>query len=234
MIFGMHRVLLVFLCFLGVSSGALAQSELCPPYSKSVRLSFETKRIEPTYHTDVSIQDVRQLYTVRGQRISRAHANAIGLTYAEISLELGAATRSVPRERGGYCVYLEDVEADFGFDRVDVYVGKEYRRGTCEYRTILDHENEHVAINNDVVQRFAPKVRQAIEQELRKMQPIFTPTVRTGARRAVEDIRQRMAPIMKAFQSEQRRRNSAIDTDTNYGALQDLCLDWDLYRRMSR
>lgn len=217
-----------------MSSGALAQSALCPPYSKPVRLNFETKRVEPTYHTSVSIQDVRQLYTVRGQRISRAHANAIGLTYAEISLELGAATRSVPRERGGYCVYLEEVEADFGFDRVDVYVGKEYRRGTCEYRTILDHENEHVAINNAVVRSYAPKVRQAIERELRKMKPLFTPTVRTGARRAVEDIRQRMAPIMKAFQAEQRRRNGAIDTDTNYGALQELCLDWDLYRRLSR
>lgn len=230
----MCRIFIVFLCFVGMSSGALAQSALCPPYSKPVRLNFETKRVEPTYHTNVSIQDVRQLYTVRGQRISRAHANAIGLTYAEISLELGAATRSVPRERGGYCVYLEDVEADFGFDRVDVYVGQEYRRGTCEYRTILDHENEHVAINNTVVRSYAPKVRQAIERELRKMKPIFTPTVRTGARRAVEDIRQRMAPIMKAFQAEQRRRNGAIDTDTNYGALQELCLDWDLYRRLSR
>jgi hypothetical protein len=234
MIVGMRTIALVFICFVSMASGVSAQSNLCEPYSEPIRLQFETKRVEPTYNTDVSIQDVRQLYTVRGQRISRAHANAIGLTYAEISLELGAATRSVPRERGGYCVYLEEVEADFGFDRVDVYVGKEYRRGTCEYRTILDHENEHVAINNAVVRTYAPKVRQAIEKELRKMRPIFTPTVRTGARRAVEDIRQRMAPIMKSFQSEQRRRNGAIDTDTNYGALQELCLDWDLYRRLSR
>lgn len=234
MILGMRRVFLVALCFVAMSSGAWAQSDLCEPYSNPIRLTFETKLVEPTYNTDISIQDVRQLYTVRGQRISRSHANAIGLTYAEISLELGAATRSVPRKRGGYCVYLEEVEADFGFDRVDVYVGKEYRRGTCEYRTILDHENEHVAINNAVVRKFAPRLRQAMEGELRAMQPIFTPTVKTGAKRAVEELRQRIQPMMKAFQREQRQRNGEIDTDSNYGALQELCLDWDLYRQMAR
>ena len=231
----MRTVFFLSFGFLFIAIGAAAaQSDLCEPYKTAVRLAFKTKLVEPTYNTDISIQDVRQLYTLRGQRISRAHANAIGLTYAEVSLELGASTRSIPRARGGYCVYLEEVQADFGFDRVDVYVGREYRLGTCEFRTILDHENEHVAINNSVVRTYAPRIRQAMEGELRSMKPIFTPTVNTGARRAVEELRQRIQPMMKAFQQEQRRRNAEIDTDTNYGALQELCLDWGLYRQMAR
>ncbi|NKB44047.1 MAG: hypothetical protein GKS03_07170 [Alphaproteobacteria bacterium] len=225
----MRRYFLI-LSILFVSPAALAQSDLCPPYTNSVRLKFETKLVQPTYNTDISIQDVRQLYTVRGQRISRAHANAIGLTYAEVSLNLSAATRSVPRQRGGYCVYLEEVRAEFGFDRVDVYVGREYRRGTCEYRTILDHENEHVAINNSVVRGYGPRLRQSIARELGRLRPLFTTTVNTGARQTVADLQQRIQPMMDAFQQEQRRRNAAIDTDTNYGALQELCLDWDRYR----
>lgn len=224
------RIILLALSIVFLSAPVWAQSNLCTPYTNPVRLKFETKLVQPTYHTNLSIQDVRQLYTVRGQRISRAHTNAIGLTYAEISLGLSASTRSVPRQRGGYCVYLEEVQADFGFDRVDVYVGREYPRGTCEYRTILDHENEHVAINNSAVRGYGPRLRQSLERELGRLKPLFTTTVRTGARQIVEDLRQRIQPMMDAFQREQRRRNAAIDTDANYGALQELCLDWDRYR----
>lgn len=131
---------------------AQAQTNLCQPYEKAVRVSFDTRLIPATYNHTLSIKDVRELYTVRGQRVSRAHSNAIGITYAEISLSLSASTRSLPREQGGYCVYLDEVKADFGFEKFDVYIGREYQRGSCEYRTILDHENEHVAINNATVQ----------------------------------------------------------------------------------
>ena len=132
---------------------AQAQTNLCQPYEKAVRVSFDTRLIPATYNHTLSIKDVRELYTVRGQRVSRAHSNAIGITYAEISLSLSASTRSLPREQGGYCVYLDEVKADFGFEKFDVYIGREYQRGSCEYRTILDHENEHVAINNATVSR---------------------------------------------------------------------------------
>lgn len=221
----------ILVCLLAFHAGsAVAQGALCEPYSNAVRLRFETQLIEPTYNTDLSIQDVRQLYTVRGQRISRAHENAIGLTYAEISLGLSASTRSLPRPGGGYCVYLEEVNAKFGLERLSVYLGREYPRGSCEFRTILDHENEHVAINLEVVKDYGPRLRQSLENELRRIAPLFAPSVNMGARRAVADLQQRVQPMMDALKQEQRRRNGAIDTDHNYGALQELCLEWDRYR----
>lgn len=223
--FGLMMVLCV-----GLAAPAMAQRDLCEPYKSPVNVTFETRVIPPTYNHSLSVNEVRSLYTVRGHSISRAHSRAIGLTYAEISLGLAAATRSVPRERGGYCVYLEEVKADFGFDRFEVYIGREYPRGSCEYRTILDHENEHVAINNRAVREYGPLIRQSIEQQLSVLPPLFTPNVNTGARLAIQQLQERIQPAIEAFKREQRRRNSAIDTDANYGALQELCLDWALYR----
>lgn len=213
-----------------LTAPAFAQTDLCPPYKTPVSVQFETRLVPPTYNHDLSVSEVRALYSARGQRISRAHARAIGLTYAEISLGLSASTRSVPRERGGYCVYLEDVKADFGFDRFDVYIAREYRRGTCEYRTILDHENEHVAINNRAVKDYGPRLRRTIEQQLSYLPPLFTPSVNTGARLAIQQLQERLQPVMNAFKREQSRRNRAIDTEANYGALQELCTGWAQYR----
>lgn len=210
--------------------GSWAQRELCEPYSDAVRVAFDTKFIPATYNHSLSIKDVRQLYTANGQRVSRAHSNAIGITYAEIALSLSAATRSIPRERGGYCVYLDEVRAEFGFDKFEVYIGKEYPKGSCEYRTILDHENEHVVINNNVVKDYGPRIRRTIEQQLASMPPLFAPSVNNGARRAVQELQQRIEPTVQAFKREQRRRNAAIDTTANYGALQELCSNWARYR----
>ena len=207
-----------------------AQTDLCTPYRKAGRVVFDTKLMPVTYNHTLSVKDVRQLYTVRGQRVSRSHSNAIGITYAEIGLSLSASTRSLPRERGGYCVYLEEVKVDFGFEKFEVYIGREYRRGSCEYRTILDHENEHVAINKRAVKEYGPRLRRSIEQQLSFMPPLFAPTVDTGARRAVQELQNRIEPVMNAFKREQRRRNSAIDTEANYGALQQLCNNWARYR----
>lgn len=225
----MRSVGIAFLLLL-FGSEVYAQPALCPPYTDPIRLSFDTRIPDPQYRFDLSIQDVRQLYTLRGQRITRAHSNAIGLTYAEISVRLGAATVARPRERSGYCVYLEEVEAQFGFDRFDVYVGREYPRGSCEFNTILDHENEHVAIYKDIIREYGGRMRTAIERELRNLGPVFAPSAQTGGQRAIAQLQERLQPAIDGFQAESRRRNGRIDTQANYGALQDLCLDWDKYR----
>jgi hypothetical protein len=143
---------------------------------------------------------------------------------------LSALTRTIPRERGGYCVYREDVQADFGSDKFEVYVRREYRKGTCEYRTILDHENEHVSINNAIVKEYGPRLRRSIEQQLSFMPPLFAPSGDNVARRGVQELQQRIEPVVHAFKREQRRRNASIATEQNYGALQRLCRDWALYR----
>jgi len=225
------RLLLSFFAVVLLSTNAAAQQpSLCPPYKEGVRLIFDTKIIPPKYNHRLPIADVRQLYMGPGRNLGRAHSNAIGITYAEIALSLSASTRSIPRERGGYCVYLDEVQADFGFEKFEVYIGKEYPVGTCEYRTILDHENEHVAINNAVVKEYGPMIRQSLEQQLAVMPPLFAPTVNTGSRRAIQGLQQRAEPVVDAFKREQRRRNAAIDTNAAYGLLQELCTGWAQYR----
>lgn len=226
----MRWLVLVLLFVASFSSSSEAQSKLCEPYREGIRLSFSTQLSDPTYHFDRSIQEVRQLYTVRGHYISRAHQNAIGLTYAETLLTLGAATRAVPRQRRGYCVYLQEMEANFGFGRFDVYVGSEYPRGSCEFRTILDHENEHVTIFRDLIREFGGRMRSAIERELRSLEPVFAPSIEVGTDLAISRLQERLQPTIRAFEAESRRRNGRIDTQGNYLALQQLCTNWDAYR----
>jgi hypothetical protein len=161
-----------------------------------VRVTFDASFINPPYNHALSTKDLRQLYATGGCRVSRSHSNAIGITYAEIGLGLSKSTRTIQRERRGYCAYLEEVQADFGLDKFQVYIGREHSKGTCEYRTILDYENEHVSINNAIAKEYGACLRQSIEQRLSFMPPLFEPTGDNVARRALQELEQRIEPVV--------------------------------------
>ncbi|MFL2771488.1 MAG: hypothetical protein ACJZ9F_10800 [Rhodospirillaceae bacterium] len=218
---------LMLLLVIGLHSNpAWAQSELCPPYSRTIRLAFDTIFVPVSYNHLLTIDEIRQLYRQGKEQLNRSHSNAIGITYAEIGMSFAASTRSLPLQGGGYCIYLDEVKATFGFDKFEVYIAQEYKKGSCEYRTILDHENEHVAINNDVIKNYGARIRLSLEEQLSIMPPTFVVLSDLGVDRAIQELHRRIEPTIQAFITEQRRRNSIIDTDANYGALQNLCENW--------
>jgi len=218
---------LILLLVIGLQGNlAWAQSELCPPYSRNIRLAFDTIFIPVSYNHSLSIDEIRQLYKQDKEHLTKSHSNAIGITYAEIGMSFAASTRSLPLQEGGYCIYLDEVKATFGFDKFEVHIAQEYKKRSCEYRTILDHENEHVAINNDVIKNYGARIRLSLEEQLSIMPPTFVALSELGVDRAIQELHRRIEPTIQAFITEQRRRNATIDTDANYGALQNLCENW--------
>ena len=123
--------------------------------------------------------------------------------------------------------YLETVGAEFGWKRMEIHVASEYRRGTCEYNAVLDHENQHVSIIRIALSEYAPRVRAELERELGRLPPMYTRNPQTAADRAVEDLYGRMQGVVDRFQRSQANRHGAIDSSSNYGAIADLCPNWD-------
>jgi hypothetical protein len=128
---------------------------------------------------------------------------------------------------GGYCVYLSEVNAEYGYRSHDVFVASEYRPGTCEYNAILDHENQHVAINRATVREAGPALRQELEQSLQTMPPKFTRDPQFGTDRALADVMLTLNKQADAVGSAQARKNAALDSKGNYDAIGELCAGWE-------
>lgn len=212
---------------------AKAAERTCPPYEHAVTVRFKKRTPDPIYNHRLNVAGIRNLFLTRGQSVSGAHERALGVTYSEIIFFLEGDTKIVPRG-GGYCVYLETVGAEFGWRRMEVYVASEYRRGSCEYNAVLDHENQHVSIIRNALSDYAPRVRAELERELARQQPIYTLNPQTAADRAMEDLYGRMRGVVDRFQRSQAGRHAAIDSSSNYGAIADLCPNWDQNLAASR
>ena len=212
---------------------AVAAERACPPYSRAVTVRFKTLTPPPVYNHRLNIAGIRNLFLTRGQAVAATHERALGVTYSEIVFYIAGNTTIVPRG-AGYCVYLETVDAEFGWKRTEVHIASEFPRGTCEYNAVLDHENQHLSIIKSAVSESAPRVRAELERELRRQPPIFTRNPQTAADRAVEDLYGRMQGVVARFQQAQAGRHGVIDSSRNYGAIADLCPNWDKNLTTSR
>ncbi|TAK98794.1 MAG: hypothetical protein EPO08_18160 [Rhodospirillaceae bacterium] len=223
-------------CFIGVVGGvvitlltvmgASAAPDSCPPYNTTIRVNFETHAPSPTYSNALNVTGIRDLFQTRGVAMAGPHTQALGVTFITPLFDLEGHTHFEARD-GGFCLYFSEIDADFGYGDMDVYVASEYPPGSCEYRTVLDHENQHVAINTQVLREMAPQVRAELERLLTEEQPVFVLDSKSATREKLTDLSQRMKPILAAFQEVLAQRNGSIDTAQNYKTTSAVCRNWN-------
>jgi hypothetical protein len=221
------RIVLALLAFLpGLATAQTAGRNVCPPYTTPIKLNFTTESAPTSYNNNLNVTGIQNTIRQSGTIIAGMHQRALGLTASQTGLSLSGQTYAQPF-KGGYCVYLRSVEGRFGFRRMDVLVASEFRPNSCEYKAVLDHENQHVAINRAAVRDYAPRVRQAIEAALQTLQPRFTRDAQTGSDEKLSALNDQAAPVMDEMERVMAQRNAAIDTSYNYSAISELCQDWD-------
>jgi hypothetical protein len=227
--FSKAAVSLMALCGICAAQTAWAaqrSGQACAPYSKPITLDFKTLAPKPVYHNGLSIQGIRNMFSSHTEAVLGPHERALGITYAETQYAVDARSQAVPA-RGGHCVYLTEVNVSFGWKRMNVYIASEFTPGTCEYKTVLDHENQHVAVNNGSLKEYAPRFRAETEKVLRTIQPVFSPDAEAGMDAALAPVQKRMSEMLAQFQDVTAQRNAPLDSRSNYSETGKLCANWN-------
>lgn len=217
--------ILAIIALSGGAHAAQGEQARCAPYRTAIKLNFITKSPSPVYNHRLNITGIANVLRSTGQAPA-PHQTALGVTLTRTMFGLQGASSSIKRD-GGFCIYLTSVDVEFGWERVEVYLPSEFPEGTCEYRTILDHENQHVSINRAVLRDFAPEIRARIEALLRAHQPIFARSPAGSADTAIQGLHQQLKGMLDEFEKVQYARNAVIDSPSNYKALSTMCKDWN-------
>ena len=215
--------LLVVFAFTAVPARAAQQ---CAPHRDAITLNFKTLSPAAGYNNRLSIQGIRNMFGSHTEAVLGPHERALGITYAESTF--GAEAKSdATSARGGYCVYLNSLDVQFGWKRMQVFVASEFQPSTCEYRSVLDHENQHVSINNGALKDFAPRFRAEVEKILCAQQPVFVAgNPERGMDIALESVDRGMSELLAQFQDLMAARNAPLDSAHNYAATGKLCQNW--------
>lgn len=204
-----------------------AMAQTCPPpgtFMPELKVAMSTSAGIPVYSGELNRARVNAL---AGQKGTASGGNVIGLTVSEVEGSVKPQIWSVDMGGGRRCVGLGRVDGHWRLKDLVVYIASEYPPGACNYARIRQHEDEHVAINRDTFQRWAPHMQEALRKAALTVRPTITSTD-TGqvAREVSERLMSALKAPMDAYRAELRTRNAAIDTSASYRSVMSRCPSW--------
>ena len=113
-----------------------------------------------------------------------------------------------------------------GYDKLKVYIARKYRPGSCNYRSILDHENRHVSVFRDTLVKYAPRVERRLKRVATRLGPIIARSVDQTAKILQKKLQRELKPLFREMDREMDFRNAKLDTPQNYQKEQARCSQW--------
>jgi hypothetical protein len=187
------------------------------PYNIDVKVRFPTISFDHSR----SIQELGKIFGAgHGSRI-------LGLMKPDMRV------KTLPKAQGmsqgnQFCFWVNGFEIVLGYDRIDVYVAKEYPVGSCPYKATLQHEMRHVEVARKNLEKFAPRIREALDTG--SIPTAQTPIIVANAAEATRDVRaiseeNLRAPytaMMRALRKAQRN----VDSPQSYARVFRKCSNW--------
>ncbi len=210
------------MAFLLALWAAPAVGATCPPKPKTVKVTVDSHFAQPRYDHSRSLAEIG---TLSGKPAAIGFITS-GFTRGVYSTGYSFSFESAPRKGGGACVTLKEVKGRINYESLTVFVARDYKKGSCQYKVVLDHEMEHVAIFRKVFNKHVPRIRRKMEVVARSMRPFWVSRVERAGKEMEKRLNAALKPLVNAMEREKVKKNAAIDTETNYRKITARCRKW--------
>lgn len=174
------------------------------------------------YRTDLSRNEFLKLHK------GKVSPNTLGLTV--VRLEASSVADPFLKQKGNNaCVGVRKIFVKIGYDTLRVYIDKKYRKGSCEYKVIRDHENYHVRVAKEAVHFFRPDIEKALKKAVRRVKPVIVHSqaeVQSAFEKQVRQIMDEVQLVINHMNAKIAEKNYQIDTPESYRETTALCSNW--------
>lgn len=189
----------------------------------AVKISVQTLDPAPKLNTRQNLKQINSKAKSHG--LLKRGNMVLGLTQSEVS----AAMRfyvSGPQGGGRACVNVDRVNATFGHKKLTILVPREYRRGSCQFKVVLQHENEHVRINREGVRKYAKILKRELVKVVRRLNPQHVSSLKQGQKQAERALQKVMKSVSARFNKEVRKQHARIDKPGGPYDASGACRKW--------
>jgi predicted Zn-dependent protease len=114
--------------------------------------------------------------------------------------------------------------ARFAIPTATIRIHRLYRPDSCEYSAVLDHEQEHVRITRETLQRWEDRIRQQLKSAVTSWRDRWLPASAQQQIKAAID--HAIADLVRQIQADADRQHAAIDMPAAYVKVQRRCRGW--------
>ncbi len=202
-----------------VSGAAAAQCQGSPEISYDIDLDIDVPKAR--LHHDRGIAELGRM-AFHGPR-----GRILGM--ASTGLDFGWRVGFEWRPEGeAFCFWVRRTELTVHHPSPDIYVAREYRRGTCPYRAVLAHEQQHIRTSRELINRYIPRLRWVLTS-LRiptGQRPVLVGSpeeAKSEVRALMKDLAE---PLFREMAKALRAAQAKIDSPASYQRLFKQCKKW--------
>jgi hypothetical protein len=211
-----------------------AAADECRPggRGKTPDISFTLQPPVVNWHYHKTNEEIRVLRARSGGKVAAVGPNwqSIGLTLATTVLAVDVRVEATPIRgaRSGaagpeFCARLIWADVKFGSSRLDAYVARGYRQGSCPFQVVRAHEEKHIEVHRAAIERYAPRIEARLREAAPALPPVRVADPKAGAERLRKMLHDDLATIFDAMHKDVERENAALDTPEAYAKERRLC-----------
>jgi len=205
-----------------LSISSAAQAGVCTAQDGA---SVEVRLIDPAPRvvTSSSLKQINSKAKAHGL-LKRGNL-VLGLTQSEVETSMNIRYRGF-NQGGRICLNVYRVEARFGHSRLNIQMPREYARGSCQYKTVLKHEMEHVRVNREGVRKYASTLKRELEKALARFNPRQVANMKTGQAQAQRILKKVVKSVTTRFHKEIDAQHALIDKPGGPYDASGACRSW--------
>jgi len=203
--------------------GSPASARLCASGKPPASIKLDVQLGKVTTNNGHSSLQLGTKFGLHGKLARKRGWITRGLTKTELERRLGIRIEYRKLSGNKVCASLKNIELSIGYERFRVYVAREHRPGSCEYRTTMNHEKTHVRIYRRTLEKFVPRLKRRLGQAAKRQKPIVAASAERAQKIYLRQIEKDLQLILNEMNRTLDAKNKRIDTAKNYRREQALC-----------
>ncbi|MGL5632687.1 MAG: hypothetical protein ACRDD3_10020 [Azovibrio sp.] len=162
--------------------------------------------------------------TLRGMSAdyNRRDQEVLGLTRSQAVVSFSIQSSILPDPTGQWECATHQINVEYGFKPITVYVGKEFPEGTCAFKEIYEHEQKHVRAYQDHAKTIEAEITHAFKQRFAGTTPIRGPAGEAQPR-LQQELNERWIPFVKRMMEQVEHTQKLIDSPEEYQRVAASC-----------
>ena len=178
---------------------------------------------EPKTDFSQNLAAIQLIASDRQHSIPQYHAITMGITSYRPVLEFRVPIVVQEEPDGLSCAYVQHVDVTLGYRDVTVFIASEIPQGTCAFDETMAHEQKHIAVNQNILEEFAPLIEERFKAYL-KLNGVSRVQNPDYAKQLItERLKSIMDEVVDQMIAENMRRQREVDSTDEYARLSRVC-----------
>jgi hypothetical protein len=211
--------------FCGFSRPAQADNWCTPNKAPTINIKTSTDQISYDFS-----RSEKQLNNFDISTVSPYGNNVItdvgGLMKGGIETQQRMSFETMTNQRTQQVCFWHDTIEVMLHIKPTIFIASEFPQGSCMHNSIMGHEQKHIQVDREIVNKYAALIGQAFQNDVSQYR-VFGPFPTSNQDAALEQVKTRMQNILRQYtdqmSTERKSRQQQIDNLGEYERVNKSC-----------